>query len=100
MKVIACMMLLVAVACATMVDKDEIQQNMMEEHMEDTAESGVQMRACAADNIDVLAVCPAARGVLSANAIYRSELQMHRERVFAEATLDIARIDFQNMYYY
>uniref|UniRef100_A0A482Z8N1 U40-Austrotoxin-Ht1d_1 n=1 Tax=Hickmania troglodytes TaxID=489260 RepID=A0A482Z8N1_9ARAC len=50
MKVIACMMLLVAVACATMVDKDEIQQNMMEEHMEDTAESGVQMRACAADN--------------------------------------------------
>uniref|UniRef100_A0A482Z5Z2 U40-Austrotoxin-Ht1j_1 n=1 Tax=Hickmania troglodytes TaxID=489260 RepID=A0A482Z5Z2_9ARAC len=49
MKVIACMMLLVAVACATMVDKDEIQQNMMEEHMEDTAESGVQMRACAAE---------------------------------------------------
>uniref|UniRef100_A0A482Z7C9 U40-Austrotoxin-Ht1e_1 n=1 Tax=Hickmania troglodytes TaxID=489260 RepID=A0A482Z7C9_9ARAC len=62
MKVIACMMLLVAVACATMVDKDEIQQNMMEEHMEDTAESGVQMRACAADNNRCSSSVPCCKG--------------------------------------
>uniref|UniRef100_A0A482ZCS0 U40-Austrotoxin-Ht1f_1 n=1 Tax=Hickmania troglodytes TaxID=489260 RepID=A0A482ZCS0_9ARAC len=80
MKVIACMMLLVAVACATMVDKDEIQQNMMEEHMEDTAESGVQMRACAADNNRCSSSVPCCKGVYCLQMQFiRSELQMHRE---------------------
>uniref|UniRef100_A0A482ZGX3 U40-Austrotoxin-Ht1a_1 n=1 Tax=Hickmania troglodytes TaxID=489260 RepID=A0A482ZGX3_9ARAC len=80
MKVIACMMLLVAVACATMVDKDEIQQNMMEEHMEDTAESGVQMRACAADNNRCSSSVALLQGVYCLQMQFiRSELQMHRE---------------------
>uniref|UniRef100_A0A482ZH97 U40-Austrotoxin-Ht1k_1 n=1 Tax=Hickmania troglodytes TaxID=489260 RepID=A0A482ZH97_9ARAC len=80
MKVIACMMLLVAVACATMVDKDEIQQNMMEEHMEDTAESGVQMRACAADNNRCSSSVPCCKGCTVCKMQFiRSELQMHRE---------------------